>query len=109
MGADVMLVLVAMVKSFVDLARRAMNKEFKPVVTQLLSYVAGVLVVLVFSKTAYASVLVFAGVSLASAGLATIVVIGIALAATANLAVDALDAVKNKTKEEKSKEPTVGE
>jgi hypothetical protein len=90
-------VLVALIKSFVDLAKRLLNKEYKPVATQLLSYLAGVGVVVLFSKTACAASLAIGGVTLAGAGLATCAVIGIALASTAGLAADALSAVSSHT------------
>lgn len=96
-----LLVLLALVKSLVDLVRRVKGGDTSGALTQVLSYVLGAGVVALFAHTAYAAELEFGGVTLANAGLWTQVVIGIAVASAAGLTADALKAVDNTQSESK--------
>lgn len=90
-----MLVLLAMVKSFVGLLKRVKAGDHRGALTQLLSYAVGVGVVLLFARTDFAAGLEFGGLVLSDSNVFTQVVVGVAVASTANLATDFQKAVDN--------------
>lgn len=90
-----MLVLLAMVKSLVGLVKRAKAGDTSGALTQLLSYAVGVGVVLLFARTDFAAGLEFGGLALSGSNVFTQVVVGVAIASTANFATDTLKAVDN--------------
>lgn len=82
------LVLLATVKKIVDFVRYAKAGDYNGIITQLIAWIGGALVVMLGAHTAWADGIVFGDVSLAHMGLASQVLAGIALGSTASLAND---------------------
>lgn len=88
-------VLVATVKALVDAGRRLAAGEAKAVGIQALAWVLGVVVVLVFAQTDWASAIPFGDSNLADLNAWSQAVVGFTLASTAQTVTDTIKAVDN--------------
>ncbi len=84
------LVLLATVKKVVDFVAFVRDRNFQPVVTQILAWAAGVALVALAAHTSWADGIVWGDIALARMGFASQVLAGIALGSTASLAHDAV-------------------
>lgn len=84
------LVLLATVKKAVDFTFYAKAGDYRAVITQLVAWVAGVLMVALAAHSAWANGIVFGDQRLAGLNLASQILAGIALGSTASLAHDAV-------------------
>ncbi len=82
------LVLLATVKKLVDFVRYAKGGDYNGIITQVLAWIGGALVVILAAHTAWADGIVFGDVALSHMNVASQVLAGIALGSTASLAHD---------------------
>jgi hypothetical protein len=85
-----LLVMLATVTKLVDFIRYAKAGEHNGIVTQLVAWAGGFLLVALAANTAWAQGIVFGDVPLSTMGLASQALAGIALGSTASLAHDAV-------------------
>jgi hypothetical protein len=86
---------LALIIKLVDFLRYATNKDINGVVTQAVSWIAGVVVIMLVARTHWAAALDVGGVSLAHLGVWSQVFAGLTIASGASLAKDTLKAVDN--------------
>ncbi|MBM0203496.1 hypothetical protein JNW90_10505 [Micromonospora sp. STR1s_5] len=96
-----MLVLLALAKKLVDLGRYASGRDLNGVVTQLVAWAAGVVVVIAFAASDWASLVTFGDLSLAKMGLMSQILAGLTVGSTASLGQDLLKAVDQNQSERK--------
>jgi hypothetical protein len=82
------LVLAALVKKLVDFVRAAKAGDHNGIVTQLVAWVGGILVVMLAAHTAWADGIDFGDTTLGDMNLASQILAGLALASSASLAAD---------------------
>lgn len=87
-----MALLIATVKNLVDLVRRVTARDYIGAATQAAAYVVGFLVAWLFSNTPFAAG-IDVGVPLYHASLATLVVAGLTIGASAGFTKDVIKAV----------------
>jgi hypothetical protein len=89
------LVILATVKKVVDFVRFARAGDLNSVVTQLVAWFAGFLIIALAAHTPWAAALVFGGVPLAKLGVAAQLLVGIAIGSSGSLATDIIKATDN--------------
>lgn len=92
------LALLALVKTIVDLVRRVQeggSPQHKAAVLQLLAWMAGVLVVVLFAHSDWAESIPFGSMTLAHMNLWSQIIGGLTVGSAAMLAKDTLNAVDN--------------
>lgn len=90
-----LLVAIALVKKLLDVVRYALADDWRNVATQVIAWVAGVAVIMLFAASDWAAGFQVGSLALANMNLASQVLAGFALASTASLAVDAIKAIDN--------------
>lgn len=88
--------LAFLVKKFVDVLKMASSKDMKGFISQLLSWVVGILIFYVASRTQWAAALVVSGVKLSDANLWSIVLLGLLLGSFASVSNDVVKRVEKK-------------
>jgi mevalonate kinase len=92
---DVFIPAVAMatlIKKLIDTFKYVTAKDWNGAVTQLVVWLSGVLVVWLYAQTDWAETFSFAGLTLASMNLASLVALGIGLGSSASVATDFIKA-----------------
>lgn len=84
------LVLGATVKKIVDFTRYAHAGDYNGIISQVIAWVAGVLVVMLAAHTAWSAGIAFGDLALARMGTYSQILAGIALGSSASLAHDAV-------------------
>lgn len=102
MGAE-LVVLGAFVKKAVDFVRNLRGRDMSAVLTQLLAWVSGVVVVWLAAHVDFASAVEVANISLDQMGLWTQAALGVLLGSGASVFQDALKSVDNSQSEAKPK------
>lgn len=100
MGPE-LIVLGAFVKKAVDFVRNLRGRDMNAVLTQLLAWVSGIVVVWLASHVDFASAVEVANVSLDQMGLWTQAALGVLLGSGASVFQDALKSVDNTQSEAK--------
>jgi hypothetical protein len=90
-----LLAAVALIWKIVDLGKYTAARNTQAVVTQVLTWVAGVLVTLLLAATDFASGINIGDRALADLNLASVVLLGLSMASSASVLVDAKKAVDN--------------
>lgn len=88
-------VMLALVKKVVDVVRYASGRDWNGVVTQLLVWAGGVLVVVVFAQSDWAGSVAFGDLHLAQMNVASLVLAGITVGSAASVGQDVIKAVDN--------------
>ena len=96
-------VLAAFLKKFVDFLRSLRGRDTNAVVTQLVAWVGGILVVWLAANVDFASAIEVANVQLDQMSLWTQAALGLLLGSSASIAQDVLKAVDNTQSESKPK------
>lgn len=86
------LAMLALIKKVIDLFKYVTNRDVNGVVTTLSSFVAGVVVVLLFAQSNFAEGIAIGDASLATLNFAALVILGLSIASGAGLANDWLSA-----------------
>lgn len=86
---------ITLILKIIDFARYARARDINGVVTQLLTWVAGVVVFLLVAQTAWAREFDIGGQPLSRLGFWSIVFAGVSIASTASTFKDALKAIDN--------------
>jgi hypothetical protein len=102
MGPE-LLVLGAFVKKAVDFVRNLRGRDMSAVLTQLLAWVSGIVVVWLSAHVDFASAVEVANISLDQMGLWTQAALGVLLGSGASVFQDALKSVDNSQSEAKPK------
>lgn len=95
MEALAVALLLALVKKVVDLYKMFRSGNTDGALTQLLTFAAAVVLVFLFGATPLGASVGVAGLTLAGAGVATKVLVGLLLGSGASVVKDALKAVDN--------------
>lgn len=96
-----LVVMLATVKKLIDVARCVRGRDINGAVTPLVAWAAGFAVVALVAHTPWATGLVFGGVTLAGAGWAAQLLVGVAVGSSASIAQDLLKAVDHTQSEAK--------
>lgn len=102
MGAE-LAILAAFIKKFVDFLRSLRGRDTNAVVTQLVAWLGGVVVVWLSAHVDFASAINVANVSLDQMSLWTQAALGVLLGSGASIGQDILKAVDNTQSEAKPK------
>jgi hypothetical protein len=89
------LALVALLLKFIDFLKSASARDVNAVVTQLVAWVSGIVVVLLFAQTDFAGSIEINGTTLGLLNAWSQVIVGLTLASTASVVSDGLRAVDN--------------
>ncbi len=95
MGGVELATMAAVAKKFVDFVRQLRGRDVSGVLTQLLAWVSGIVVVYLTAHVDFASAIEFANVHLDDMGLFTQTVLGILVGSVGSVVKDGFKAVDN--------------
>lgn len=88
-------VMLALIKKLVDVVRYATGRDWNAVVTQVLVWFAGVVVVTVFAASDWAGSIALGDLQLENMNLASLVLAGLTVGSAASVGQDVIKAVDN--------------
>lgn len=95
MGGVELATMAAVAKKFVDFIRQLRGRDVSAVLTQLLAWASGIVVVYLAAHVDFASAIEFANVQLDQMGLFTQTVLGVLVGSVGSVVKDGLKAVDN--------------
>lgn len=90
-----LLAMLSLVVKVIDFLRYAKNADWNGVITQLFTWLAGVVVLLLVAQTVWAATIPIGAIPLSKLGFWSVVFAGLSVASTASLTKDTLKSIDN--------------